>query len=206
MANGWFIWNLKSRFFFSVVLVLFMGCHSHHQESPQEPVIAKNLESGQLVFRLGNGFFSNYFRKYASEEQKYSHLGMLSRENDSLFVYHSEASELTGVGLVKREPLTTFLEGIEVYDFYRFHYSDSITLNILDRVKAYHKDKVPFDLEFDSFHDDRLYCTELIATSVNRTMDSIVILPSLELNGRKLFALDDVYLNENVSKVVFDRE
>lgn len=141
--------------------------------------------SGNLVCRLGNGYFSNYFKEYASTEKKFSHIGILSKENDTLFVYHSEASELTGVGFVKKELLNSFLDGIKTFDFYRLDFNDTINSQILEQVKRYYNLKTPFDLDFNNADDTKLYCSELIAVSINKSLKDSIIKPTLILNKKK---------------------
>lgn len=202
MENGLFIWNLISKAYLLIFLIITFGCQKSVKEEITQIEINQNeLKSGFLICRLGNGFFSKYFQKYASKEQKYSHIGILSKEGESFYVYHSEASELTGIGFVKKEELKYFLQDIKVFDFFEFSYPDSTINEVLDNVKKYYLNKTPFDVDFDSFNDNKLYCAELIAISVNNANDSIQIIPSLSLNGKRLFALDDIYLNENVKPV-----
>lgn len=202
MGNGLSIWlqrNSKYLIYFSISLLL--SCNNSPELIGSNKIINRDkLNTGTLVCRLGNGYFSDYFRKIGSKEKKYSHIGIISKENNTLYVYHSEASELTGVGLVKRETLDYFLSDIKVYDFFEFNYSDSIKKNLINNVKKYHSKKTAFDLNFDSFDDNELYCTELIATSINKTLNNKEITPSLKLNGIKIFSLDDIYLNTNVRK------
>lgn len=203
MEIGWYIWSPKNSILSALVLISLLGCNKSKETDhvPPNKISSQKLSNVLLVCRAGNGFFSNYFKKYASKEQRYSHIGIISIEKDTAYVYHSEASELTGVGRVKRESLNAFLEDVEVFDFFEFDYSDSIKYEILKTVKNYERIKTPFDLDFNSFNDNELYCTELIATSVNKSLDSLVIQPSLLLNGKKLYALDDIYLNKKVKKV-----
>ncbi len=184
---------------------MFIGCDLQKENKEKKIEFnIKKIENGFLICRLGNGYFSNYFRKYASEEQKYSHIGIVSKENDSIYIYHSEASEFTGVGYVKKESLNLFLKEIQVFDFFKLSLSDSIKTNILNTVKDYYDRKTPFDLNFNSYNDNELYCTELIATSINNNViDSIKIRPNLFLNGKKLYSLDDIYLNKIVKKITF---
>ncbi|WP_324023504.1 YiiX/YebB-like N1pC/P60 family cysteine hydrolase [Maribacter sp. BPC-D8] len=187
---------------FLITLTIFYACQERSEKIiSSESFIPDKLESGLLICRLGNGYFSKYFKNYGSKEKKYSHIGMLSIENDSLFVYHSDASEFTGVGLVKKENFNSFVKGIKTYDYFELKFSNSIKEKILDEVKKYYKAKTPFDLEFNSENDDELYCTELIAVSVNNVFDSIkVFSPSISLKNRKIYALDDIYLNQHVVK------
>ena len=194
--------NLKNKIHLILLSITIFSCDGTKQESEGlNNVNFKKLVSGDLVCRLGNGFFSSYFKRYASEEEKYSHIGIISKENDSLFVYHSEASEFTGIGFVKRELLNSFLKGIETYDFYKLNFNDSINSRIVEQAKQYHCLKAPFDTDFNSSNDEKLYCTELIATSINKTLRDSVIKPTMILNKRKIFSLDDVYLNKNVQKL-----
>ncbi len=183
---------------------LLSSCSNSEETKVFREVANKEqLKSTYLVCRLGNGYFSNLFRKFASKEQKFSHIGILSIENDTVFVYHAEASELTGVGHVKREPLDSFLNEIKTYAFFKFNYSDSIKLKILDNVKNYYTKKTPFDVDFNSNDDSELYCTELIAVSVNRAVESNKITPSLGVQDKFLYTLDDIYLMDSVEKVEF---
>lgn len=186
-------------------LILFIGCSSPSKESgPEGKFSVDGLKSGMLICRLGNGFFSNQFRKVASAEQKFSHIGMLSIENDSVFVYHSEASELTGIGSVKREEIHHFLRGIQTFEFFQFKYPDSITAQIVGEIKKYHTLKTPFDLEFNSSNDDKLYCTELIATSVNTILGDDEIQPKIQVKEKLIYGLDDIYLHKNVIPFSFE--
>jgi hypothetical protein len=125
-----------------MVLALFLGCDNSKKNNEDEIRFDfKQIENSFLICRLGNGYFSNYFRKYASKEQKYSHIGIISIENDSIYVYHSEASEFTGVGYVKKESLNLFIKDIQTFDFFKLELSDSIKTNILNSVKDYYKKK-----------------------------------------------------------------
>ena len=193
---------LKNNLFFLVLIYLCFGCDCSKQD--RKPVSLINhdlLKSGDIICRLGDGYFSGVFQKYASSEKKFSHLGILYKKKDSVYVYHSEASELTGVGKVKKEAITSFLDGINVYKFYRMNYPDSLTKKIVAKAESYFSKQTPFDLEFDSFNDDKLYCTELIAMSINSAFTDTIIRPSLNLNGRLLFTLDDIYLHQGTSLI-----
>ena len=200
MENGLLVLVVQSKsFLFGIIFFVVL---QQLNMSP-EP---KQLKNGHLICRLGNGYFSDYFRIYASKEAKYSHMGIVSIENDTTYVYHSEASELTGIGLVKKEPISLFLKNSKVYDFFELKYPDSIKSKVLKFVKSYHKAKTPFDLDFNSFDDKELYCTELIATSINKAVGKLEIKPNLILKGKKVFALDDIYLNKNVNKIFLPKK
>ncbi len=200
MENGLCTWRVRSKSILFLILALVLSsCGTQAPKKQQRIPVAEESANALLVCRLGTGFFSGYFRRYASKEQRFSHIGILSFEQGALYVYHSEASELTGIGSVRRDLLTDFLEGIQHYDYYAFDYSDSVKAQILDTVKRYYAQHTPFDLDFNSADDKSLYCTELIAVSVNKVVcDTLKIQPTLSLNGRKVFALDDIYFDRHV--------
>lgn len=202
MEIGWCIWTRKNRILLTFLVSLFFSCASENKlEHPSTTLTIEGLSNATIVCRLGTGFFSGFFRQYASAEKKYSHIGIIRMENGLPYVYHSEASEFTGVGFVKKEPLEVFLDGIAVYDFFEMAYAEEVKAKIIEQVDAYYLDKTPFDLAFDSFDNTELYCTELIATSINQVLEKQAIQPSLLWNGKEIYALDNIYLNENFTKI-----
>jgi hypothetical protein len=205
MEIGLFTWNQKNNIVFIILIILLGACTQPPKIKPDLVIPhAEELKTGNLVCRLGNGYFSQYFKEYASKERKYSHIGVLSIENDTVFVYHSEASELTGIGCVKREALSSFLYEIKTYDFFNINLSDTIVEKVVANSRSYYDLHTSFDLDFDSFNDDELYCSELVALSINKATCSNLIKPSLELNQKKLYALDDIYCNEMIKRITFE--
>ncbi len=198
MANGWYIWKQKSSC--TLLLLLLLIACKHKKALPLD-ISDYDLRSGDIVCRLGNGFFSKYFKEFASKEQRYSHIGLVEVTQDTIFVIHTEASELTGVGFVKREPIARFLEKITVFGFYRITATDALRQRIIAKVNSYYKDKVPFDMDFKTADDSELYCTELVARAINYAFDSIVIRPELQLGSRKFYSLDAIYQHPLAQKL-----
>ncbi len=198
MVSGWYTWILRSSLL--LFIVLFLSCNNSNQHINIVDVQQYNLQSGDVVCRLGNGFFSNYFRKYASKEQKYSHIGIIEVANDSIFVIHTEASELTGIGYVKREPIHNFLNTIKVFGFYRIECNKKVRERIIKKGIEYYQQKVPFDLDFRNDNDE-FYCTELVAETLNYAFDSMIITPNLKLGNKKFYGLDDIYQNKIFKKL-----
>lgn len=186
-----------------VFYLLILSCNNQNNQPLELHTkgFDNNLKSGDIVCRLGNGFFSNRFKKYSVEEKIYSHVGVLENSNDSLFVYHAEASEFTGVGNVKREYLGSFLQDIDLYAFYRIDCSDSIKNKIVTNVKSYYDKDTKFDLDFNSVDDSEVYCTELLAHSINRAFNDSIITPNIIKRGERFYGVDDIYLHENFNLI-----
>lgn len=90
---------------------MLVSCHNNESSSSGEWDL-KKIRNGDIIYRHGNGFFSDYFRKSSNREQLYSHGGIITIDNNNVYVIHSEASELTGIGGVRKESLNAFLKDI----------------------------------------------------------------------------------------------
>lgn len=180
--------------------IFYLGCNTHTKELNTFNEGIK-LKSGDIICRLGNGYFSKFFKRYSVKEKKYSHIGIISIQNDSIFVYHSEASELTGVGKVKREVIHSFLNKIKTYGIYRINSNEFIKEKIVNEAELYYKDETKFDLNFDLTNDDEVYCSELVANSINKGFQKKVIRPNIIFNDKEFYGIDDIYLNKELKLV-----
>jgi Permuted papain-like amidase enzyme, YaeF/YiiX, C92 family len=155
------------------------------------------LSDGDLIFRRGNGFFSNHFREFSEKRKEYSHVGILCKKTDSIFVIHAEASELTGIGFVRKDLLTDFLEGIEEWAVFRVKDAPAHTISDL----ALKYCDTPFDLDFDLCDTSAVYCSELVALCVNAAFNTAVITASTVKAGKPFIAIDDAYPEEKVELI-----
>ncbi len=195
---------MEGHFLQKLILVgLLASCGS----APEKPLSLDTnlLKNGDLVYRYGNGFFSKYFRKVSDSVQTYSHVGMLHVTPDSIHVIHSEASELTFVGFVQRQPLQEFLYDVNEWGIYRLDSSDSIRDRIAASALAYHKKRVPFDMAFSLDNED-IYCTELAAICVNEAVGYELVKPMTVILGKYGFSVDDTFLVEGIYKVISSQD
>jgi len=173
--------------------LLVSGCTTCDKTNNRIAIPPVDFRNGDIICRLGNGYFSKYFRNYSSKEKLYSHSGILEIASDTIFVIHIEASELTGIGFVKREDICSFLDGIKTWGIYRITDEDYIQSGITHHAKSYYHENIPFDLDFDLSDDTKLYCTELVACSVNKAFEDSIIKPTLTLKTKLFYGIDDIY-------------
>lgn len=193
--------RFQARFAILILLFLsFTGC-IQEEKNPIDPSLFDGVQNGDIICRLGTGFFSNQFKNYSLSEKLYSHVGIVEQDGDSLFIIHAEASELTGVGHVKRESIQIFLDGIKTWGVYRINAKDSVRNNIAVCAKSYFINKTPFDLDFDAAEDKKVYCTELVALSVNKAVNDTLIKPDMNLGSRKVYGIDNVYLLPDIETI-----
>ena len=152
------------------------------------PSSAKN---GDLICRLGNGYFSSFFQKLNGENSRFSHIGIVARDGDSLFVYHSEASEFSGVGEVMKISVSEFIN--ESLEWEIFPINDSLLGDkVVKWAEFYRAKNTPFDTDFDANNDSALYCTEYVARCINLACCKDSIQPTGEIQGKRFYRIDDI--------------
>lgn len=196
---------MESRFLQKlIVLGLLVSC----SPKPSEPLSLDPslLKNGDLLCRYGNGFFSKYFRQVSDSVPLYSHVGLVHVTEDSIHVIHAEASELTFVGYVRREPLHIFLKDVDTWGIFRLDRPDSIRNEITQVALGYHNDRVPFDMDFSLKDDKEIYCTELIGLSFNKILGEEFMAPKTTMMGKLGYSVDDTFLVDGIFEVAHSEE
>ena len=148
------------------LLVLVFCCLGVSREGRSESAAGwELLRDGDLVFRAGRGLFSTLFSNIGEQPTPYSHVGIIHRSGNLLYVIHAEADDFTGVGFVRMDPLVEFVspDNASAYTFKRVvSLTGKLQSKVLLSALAYVQRQVPFDTAFDLTSDDRLYCSELV--------------------------------------------
>lgn len=185
-----------------LILFFFIGCREQTTNTSVQLFLHDSFENGDIICRLGNGYFSNIFKNFSNEEKKYSHIGIIEKNNDSVYVIHCEASEFSGIGFVKREKINVFLDKINTWAVFRFSVHDSIQKKIVQNALIYYEKKTPFDLNFDLTNDNEVYCTELVALCINKSFNYNIIKPNLILNNKYFYGIDNIYHNPKMNLII----
>lgn len=190
------------KIFLLSLFLLLVSCHSN-ENSPASEWDLKEFRNGDIIYRHGNGFFSDYFRKSSNREKLYSHGGIIAIDNNrEVYVIHAEASELTGVGGVRKESLNIFLKDISTWAVYRLDTIQTVRDSIVYVATQYLNKETPFDLDFDNNSDDKVYCTELIALSINKSTHRNLIKATGSIRNKPYFAIDDTYLIKEMEPII----
>ena len=149
------------------------------------------IQDGDLACRMGDGYFSEFFRRANGEHSRFSHIGIVCKEESGCFVIHSEASEFTGIGFVRKDSLAYFLEG--AYDWEIYPVGDTALGKIaVTHANGYYEKKIPFDLDFDLATDSAYYCTELVAVCFDRAAGKALVIPTGRMRGLDYYRVDDL--------------
>lgn len=142
---------------------------SAHSLRRSDPGLVRAIESaglrdGDVVFRRGVGLISNSVLAL-DEKASYSHVGIVLRDGDSVFVIHAEPKTDTGLGYVVREPITEFLSEPKASAAAVYRVRPELTQSAPRASRAamkYAIRSVPFDDRFDANTSSAVYCTELV--------------------------------------------
>lgn len=157
------------------------------------------LRSGDLIFRHGRGMVSNTLLSLSQTDKRYSHAGVLSIEDEGIFVYHCIGGEDNPNERMSRDRLSQFCDPERAHSFgiYRLLMADSVNVRFMEEVKKGFQQGVLFDTEFDINSDDRQYCTEFIYKILKNLEGSGLQLSSSTYSGKEYVACDNLYLIPN---------
>ena len=156
----------------------------------------KEIATGDLILRTGNDFTSTSLRSLNQRDKTYSHCGIASIENDSLFVYHSLGGDWNPDQKIRRDPIEIFAEpysnrGIGIY---RFPLSSQEIDNLMLTVRKLHDLGVMFDMKFDLESNDHMYCAEFVYKSFLMGTNGKLRFPTSRIGNFSFIGVDDIFL------------
>ena len=127
-------------------------------------IAKKTVATGDLIVRTGNDFTSESLRSLNQRDKTYSHCGIASIENDTLFVYHALGGEFNPDQRICRDRFEVFAapatnRGIGIY---RYGLSAAEIKSLMITVKKLHAMCIMFDMKFNLQSNDRMYCAEFV--------------------------------------------
>ncbi len=157
----------------------------------------KLIKNGDIITRLGNDFTSQSLKKLNRRDETWSHCGIASVENDSLFVYHSLGGEWNPDEKIKRELFEEFAEpysnnGIGIY---RFNVSKTLLTKIPITASGLKNAGVSFDMDFDLHTDNKMYCAEFVSKAIEKASGKSLVFNHSFINKFEFIGVDDIFLH-----------
>jgi hypothetical protein len=153
-------------------VVCFLSLKPRHIAAPiTEEMIASHVQDGDVICRLGNRMWSSWFSEFSGEDRRFSHLGIIHRNDDEIAVINAEGLAVQGKDYVNEVSLEEFLEIAIAAGVYR---ARDIAGSDISEAAAFFKGR-PFDWQFDMDEDNTIYCTELFYAVVKRIAPEIQI-------------------------------
>lgn len=165
--------------------------------------VKRSVRSGDLILRTGRDFTSDIMRRVSKTDTTYSHCGIASWENDTLFVYHALGGEWNPDEKIRRDTFAFFCNPYENkgVGIYRYNLNDLAKSNLIKSAKSF-AGNVLFDNKFDLSSDDRMYCSEYVYKCLKTATGDFLKIPTSNFNQVKYVAIDNLFINSIAKEVL----
>jgi hypothetical protein len=156
----------------------------------------KIVATGDLIVRTGNDFTSESLRSLNQKDKTYSHCGIASIENDTLYVYHALGGEWNPDQKIRRDRFEYFAEpysnrGIGIYR-YQLNTAEIDTLMVT--VKKLRWLGIMFDMKFNLQTNDRMYCAEFVYKAYLLGCNGKLQFTTSRIGEFEFVGVDDLFL------------
>jgi len=196
--------------------------------------VKDSIREGDLVLRCGNDFISESLSDFSQTEKLYSHSGVAIMDNGTMYIYSNMAGDINPDEIMRRDIVDSFITPFHniAVGIYRYDITLAELEKLKDIIHAHYINKLQFDMNFDLSTDDKMYCAEMIAKSVEQATGSRIsfskslitpalkekylkkllekkIIPSANVaDQREYLALDNLYINPHcreITKIIFGK-
>ncbi len=161
--------------------------------------VEKQVQHGDLIFRHGDGFFSDQILSYNESNDLYSHVGIVSFDRDGIYVIHADTTGITGDGVVVRETLKTFFSHSKRIGIYRPKNNNQTVFTV---TAAAYIGRL-FDWKFNHDDDSALYCTELVFCALKESNPHLYA-EAVRLCRNNRFIPVDTFTSPAIADFVYD--
>jgi hypothetical protein len=161
------------------------------------------LQTGDLIFRHSRGAISNMLMSFSQHEKKYSHAGIISKEDGNVFVYHAIGGEENKSNKMRKDLLSVFCNPSAVHSFgiYRLNLDKGQLEKVDSMIKENYRRGLEFDTKFDLATDDKMYCSEFVYKTILKAVNDPDYLSLSQVSGKKYVSCDDLYLNSHCRNI-----
>jgi hypothetical protein len=181
---------------------LLLSCDA---PTPPKPPIAQlrsgTLQAGDLVFRLGVGYWSPMFA-HVNPVSGFSHVGVLIEEDGRWKVLHADADDRSLIGGVIKTELERFQNESKRWAIKSNLMPAAEKAAFLASLQSMWSASLPFDSDFDlSDQGTKVYCTELVwlaTQTAGKPLGEIA-----HVAGRKGISVDSIHESSLLGPAVF---
>ena len=154
--------------------------------------IHAQLHTGDLVFRQGQGFFSEIARNFSPTDKRFSHVGIIYIDKNKTYVIHSVDDNDKNLHGVSKVHLKSFISEALQYSFYTLHlnylHQKEMKIILEEQVRRH----LPFDTLYSLKSDSSVYCTEFIWKVLRELLNKDIITGRTSLNNEIFLSIEDV--------------
>lgn len=155
------------------------------------------VQTGDLITRTGADFTSESLRSLNRRSQEYSHCGIASIENDTVFVYHSLGGEWNPDQKIRRDALELFANPIENRGIGIFRFTLTPKENRLAAQTAaiLQQMGIMFDMQFNLATNNHMYCAEFVSKSYTLATNGKLTFSTSHIAAFEFIGVDDIFLH-----------
>lgn len=162
----------------------------------KEVTIQNTIQDGDIIVRKEGGFISSLFSSVATQNNAFSHVGVLVVDpNGMVNVIHSELMDTKEKSSLRMDALPVFLAMADTAAVFRLPWADSMRCKVAEEAQKLLQQGAAFDLDFDNATDSALYCTEFVAKTINRAVGHACIKPTKHAAGKIGYSIDDILIH-----------
>lgn len=195
-------------------------------------LVADSIREGDLILRCGNDYTSETLRDFSQQEKLFSHSGIALMNNGDMYIYSNMAGDINPDEVMRRDVVDSFLTPVNnvAVGVFRYDISNEEFEKLKTIIVDHYINKLQFDMNFDLSTDNKMYCAEMIAKSVEQATGKRIQIPKSEVNDelrqkylkmaldkkvlpsakaadqREYWSIDNLYLNphcKEIEKVIF---
>ncbi len=165
--------------------------------------LKKWIQSGDVITRTGNDFTSQSLRTLNKRDSTFSHCGIASIEQDTVFVYHALGGEWNPDAALKKEFFISFANPYDnnMLGVYRPNLKTDIRYNLIKTIQKYYGSKLRFDMNFDLASNDKMYCAEFVYKSFLNASDSTIKFHHSFIQTFEFVGIDDIFMDSIFKKI-----
>jgi hypothetical protein len=158
-----------------------------------ETTIFPNIETGDIIFRLGTGFWSPFFASMNSITG-FSHVGVaIVNENGSINVLHADADDFANNGGILETPINVFKKESKAFTVKKNNMPIETKNKFIKILLKMKQDSIGFDDGFTlDDNGQRVYCTEYLWIAARQAGEMHLGVKSLYA-GRTVISVDSIY-------------
>ena len=155
------------------------------------------VKTGDIITRTGNDFTSQSLKTLNRKDKTFSHCGIASIENDSLFVYHAIGGEYNPNQCITKDYILNYAmpNYNNAIGVYRFALNTTQLNALLKQAKYYFNKKIVFDMDFNLASNNKMYCTEYVFKCFYYGVPSLPYFNISQIGTKKFIGVDDILLH-----------
>lgn len=219
-----FLKYTKIRWLYSCLILLFFGCQNAEKPYKEWIPTAEDsinkikylqrgidsiqhnkslIQNGDIITRTGNDFTSQSLRSLNQRDKTFSHCGIASIENDTVFIYHALGGDFNPDQKLLRERFEQFCDPIDNngWGIFRFDTLIQFQKQLTDVAKEYFLQAITFDMDFNLKTDDKMYCAEFVYKSIMRASNKKIQFPLSHIKDFEFIGVDDLFLHPQCKEI-----